>query len=173
MSINTMPTTIEEITEYLKNNHPDTYRDRSGKTILFIITAFRPNLDIVKLLLKHGADPNTSDEYLNPLMPCYFKYKPYSVAITKELLDNGSKLKNIMIEYAANQGNVDAVKLLLEYGASTEMGLEKACGDKDVLKLLGGETQPETVEFIRVLNMCRNFSFRLNDFYDNKQELEN
>jgi len=81
---------------------------------------FSGDEDMVILLLEYGADPNQADSYGDlPL-----NYNLISYEILKELLEHGANPNQIDVsesyplENAIKSGNEEAVKLLLDYGAS-------------------------------------------------------
>ncbi len=124
------------------------------------------NTDAVKLLIKYGANPNQIDEYGRaPLVLAVFygdlnivefllqeKANP-NIQEGEEsrflVLDDGKDEKHLYfktpLNYAVSSGNIDAVKLLLKYGANLNqidecggapLTLAVCYGDPDIVKFL-------------------------------------
>lgn len=78
------------------------------------------HVDIVRILLMHGADPNEKSIVTLPLMQAVFKGY---VDVTRLLLDHGAdanKKDNLELTpliYAAENDNVNIVRVLLNHGA--------------------------------------------------------
>ena len=93
-----------------------------GETALYNASSYC-NYELVKLLLKYGADPNIKeheDGETALFMSSYYD----NVEITELLLQSGAdinmknKLNETALHTACYQGNLNIVKLLLKYGAN-------------------------------------------------------
>ena len=81
------------------------------------------DLEIVKLLLKHNADPNSQDDIERT--PLYFAIFKGNIEIVKELLINGAEVDKQTYGVtpflnALNLERIDIAKILLKHGANID-----------------------------------------------------
>jgi ankyrin repeat protein len=113
--------------------------------------SLRPDPQIVKLLLRSGANPNAPS--YQRLYPLHYATKRCNCEIILALIDSGARLDqpdgegNFPLHYAARRGKVEEVKCLLDAGAKINVRnkdqktpLSFACGfsnrNKAVIELL-------------------------------------
>lgn len=95
--------------------------DRKGRTPLHMAAA-NGHEDIVRLLLGQGADINAADNVITILALFFFQIKfykhvhCYNILLTLLFLQNGWTA----LHYAAKQGYLDMIQLLIDSGASSE-----------------------------------------------------
>ena len=84
-------------------------------------------LEIVKILLQYGADPNISCKGKTSIQEITFK-KVFNLDILHELLKYGAKINHLdedghspLIDICGKSQNVDAIKLLIYYGADVNL----------------------------------------------------
>lgn len=90
-----------DLVEYLLNRYPETINKhtKSGETAL-IWAVYEANLDIVKLLLKYGANPNIAENTPTRHTPIFYTYKDYSgYGKIKTRLE----IRNLLKEYGAEE----------------------------------------------------------------------
>ena len=143
-------------------------QDNLGRTAL--IWAIRyVHIDIVRLLLDKGADPNIPDEFRKtPLI--WASLGDGHIEIVKLLLDRGvdinivSKYGQSALAYASYFGNTDIVKLLLDKGADPNIvdndgktALMNAIdnGNTDIVKLLKKHIATISMQALRRGKMTR------------------
>ncbi|KJV72265.1 ankyrin repeat domain-containing protein [Orientia tsutsugamushi] len=87
--------------------------------------ALKCNIDIVKLLLNSGSNPNIQDKWLNT--PLHHAAFHCNMDIIKLLLNSGSnpniqdKWLNTSFHYAASKCNIDIAKFLLNSGSNINL----------------------------------------------------
>ena len=92
------------------------------------IAIMNQNINLVKLLLKYGADGN-SKQYndIGERTPLHYAVQKNNYELTAILLDNGAnptlgdKRGLSVLHYAARFGFMEIVKLLLKYGADINL----------------------------------------------------
>lgn len=113
---------IKTIKSILFNNNVDIDQyDHFGRTPLIYATIYQ-YVDIVELLLKHGADPQLYDQ--DNLKSClHYASENGNIEITLLLLKYQAQvstqddLKRTPLHSAINMGNLEISKLLIKYGA--------------------------------------------------------
>jgi ankyrin repeat protein len=125
--------------------------DVNEKERPLVLAAEKGNIDIVKLLLEHGADVNGTESKYGSA-PLHFAAQKGYLDVVKLLLDYGADINQLNdqgttpLHFAAEGGNIDIVKLLLEEGAedindtndhgNTPLNFAAINGHIDVVKLL-------------------------------------
>lgn len=145
--------------------------DELGRTPLFW-AVWRNNLVIVKALLKKGANPNHLDNYnKNVLSALHFGWPHINVntiLILEVLLKHNTNIGDA-ITYAGLDGNIEAVKMLIKYGANPK-DAAKHSDNPEILKLAGYSESQETKEFIKVINDSSYYCFATKKFDDNDEK---
>ena len=112
----------------LENKEADVNcRNVNGCTPLHI-AIMNQNTNLVKVLLKYGADPNAK-EYndIGEKTPLHYAVEKNNYELAIMLLDNGAnptlgdKRGLTVLHYAARFGFIEIVKLLLKYGADINL----------------------------------------------------
>ena len=109
----------------------DTKNER-GQTLLYGEVEKANNLEIVKLLVKYGADVNAIDHYRIPVIDRAVVSR--DINIIRFLIDNGADIESAetsdkgsqyspidLLYYPIIEGRLDIVKLLLENGAKASL----------------------------------------------------
>lgn len=126
------------------------YKDENGVAPL-TRACINGDIDIVKVLLSHGADPNDTCNYNSSAL-----HKTSDIEIIKLLLKHGAKV-NIqnnngdtpLIVICDYYGDEEIVKLLLEHGA--KVNIQNKNGETATDKAFGNEFT-EIVEVLRKAN---------------------
>ncbi len=85
----------------------------------------RGNVELVRLLLEKGADPNATDSFYGAT-PIVWAAQKGNVQIVKMLLEKGATGKEQVVIGSAREGNAEMVKMLLELGNLTDETLGDA-----------------------------------------------
>ncbi|SFE41146.1 ankyrin repeat domain-containing protein [Thermophagus xiamenensis] len=108
----------------IAKTNPDSANE-NGQTPL-MLAAFNGHTEVVKLLVKNGATINRSDN--KGLTTLHFAASGPFPETVKYLLDNGAainatdKIENFTpLMYAASEGNMEVVKVLIKYGANPSL----------------------------------------------------
>lgn len=109
---------FEAVKETLKHS-PDSVNavNEAGNSVL-VIASYKGQVEIVKLLLKKGANPNLTSAEGSPILAAVFKG---DLAIAKLLLKKKVSLTavgrdgNSALHYAVLNKDIEMVKLLLKY----------------------------------------------------------
>lgn len=111
-------------------------RTQQGRTALMMAAKRNGNADLVRLLLKNGANVKTPGD--TTLIPAA---QSGDVEIMRMLIESGAdvncvspRLGETPLMYAAASGNVEAVRFLLAKGANPNAGL------KNLARVIGGST---------------------------------
>ena len=122
----------------------------NGKPLLFAID--RCYLEIVKLLLKHNADPNRLNN--DGDTPLYLAVSKGHIDIVKELLSNGAEVNRRALGFtpfsnAMISNQINIAKILLKYGANVdEIIAPHWFGDQTSLHDATSYGNLENVEFL-------------------------
>lgn len=143
---------IEKVRRLLRAGAVVDARTNLRRTALLIATTYSGNLEVVKLLLDHGADVKSKDTYDETVLTSAAKRS--DADMVRELILAGADLNArsfplpvepsfTPLAWAAREGNIETVKLLLEHGAaddekSLQTALLVAClrGATDKVRLL-------------------------------------
>ena len=142
-------------------------RCNDHKTPLHLASYFG-NVEIVRLLLDHGADPEanaTGDFEDKPLHKVsYGKYRSEAdgVRVVQLLLERGADVNTrrndhwTPLHVASCFGNVEIVRLLLDHGADPEANAEAGMGEKPLHKVSYGKyrSQEDGVRVAQLLLEC-------------------
>jgi ankyrin repeat protein len=115
----------ERVKEFLKRGANVHYR-RGGWTVL-MFAAREGHVDIVRLLLDHGADANVTSESRDGATPLTIAAEHGHVEVIKLLLSRGADVNgrnahdNTALMYAAQYNHVDVAKVLLNANADTQL----------------------------------------------------
>ena len=124
--------------QILEKKIPVNYQEQKYGESMLSIATYQNNIKSVKKLLELGADPNLYVDTMNrsgynPIIKAC-KYKKISVEILKLLMDFGGNpnsmtkgvnkngnifhpLRNSAMEEAASSGEIEKIKVLMDYGA--------------------------------------------------------
>lgn len=81
---------LNELTEIIKNFSDINYRDKNGMTFLSIAVQ-QQKLDVIKILLDNGANPNIEDNSgIPPLSYVFLRQTPKTDSVIKLLLEYGA-----------------------------------------------------------------------------------
>src|SRR5688572_1391149 len=100
------------------------------------------HVEVVKLLLERGADPDVRDSFYNATPMSWAAPKGFT-EIVKLLLDKGSKQKDMALITGAGEGFVEIVKVVLEKGDLKPEVLTQA------LSRAEKANKPEVVEILK------------------------
>jgi ankyrin repeat protein len=115
---------LEAVKEWIKNDPESVYKkDVKYHTSLHWATKYNSNAEIIKYLIKHGADVNAKNIYDDT--PLHFAaYANPNVDVMKCLIENGANInaKNNnsgtpLHRAAFNNPNIDVIKCLIKHGA--------------------------------------------------------
>ncbi len=121
-----------------------------GRTALHL-SAHEGHMEVVKLLVKNGADVNLHEEFYQ-LTPLHMAVWKGHTEVAEFLLDNGADPKarekdnETPLYYAATSGNVDTVKFLIDRGANLKD--RESAVDNTVLSLAVGQGETEIALFL-------------------------
>lgn len=91
-------------------------KNRYGATALSFATD-RGHVEAVKVLLKHGADPNLKDSFYNAT-PFLWAASEGNLEIIRLMVENGADLSAAStLGWASSSGNPDVIRFLIEKGA--------------------------------------------------------
>lgn len=144
---------VEAVKQTLKHS-PDSVNavNEAGNSVL-VIASYKGQVEIVKLLLKKGADPNLSSNEGSPILAAVFKG---DIAIAKLLLKKKVLVTavgrdgNSALHYAVLNKDAEMVKLLLKYkidpsiknsDGQTALSLAQAEKQELLIKLLENATK--------------------------------
>jgi uncharacterized protein len=143
---------VERVDEWLRNHpgHVDHYA-ADGFTLLGLASYFG-HLDVVRLLLQRGADPNRAARNSLRAAPLHSAVAANHFEIARLLLEHGAAVDAdeqgglTALHVAAENGSVELVKLLREHGArpvaadngQTPYDLAVQAGHREVAELLEG-----------------------------------
>lgn len=97
-------------------------KNRYGATALSFATD-RGHVEAVKVLLKHGADPNLRDSFYNAT-PFLWAASEGNLEIIRLMVENGADLSAPgTLGWASSGGNPDVIRFLIEKGAPGAKGL--------------------------------------------------
>ncbi len=119
--------------EFLLQNGADVdTKNERGQTLLYGEVEKANNLEIVKLLIRYGADVNAIDNYRIPIISRAVVSR--DIDIIRFLLDNGADIESAenpdkgsqyspidLLYYPIIEGRLDIVKLLLKNGAKASL----------------------------------------------------
>ena len=90
-----------DLVEYLLNKYPENINkhNKNGDTAL-IWAVYEANLDIVKLLLKYGANPNQHEKTLTGRTPIYYTNRDHSGSGNIPLM---LEIRNLLKKYGAEE----------------------------------------------------------------------
>lgn len=110
---------VDTINELMENKsiHVDA-TDDDGNTALFVAIE-DGNIEVIKVLLKHGADINIIANDQTPLLFAIYEGKP---EVVKLLLSRGAKVEEgeSALQHAYKSGRQEIVQVLMEQGANAE-----------------------------------------------------
>ncbi|KAH3765533.1 hypothetical protein Pelo_2606 [Pelomyxa schiedti] len=97
-----------------------------------IASTYSKNLELVSLLLTHGASPDSTDEYLRPFLWCFAVYFDYnweeyfSIVKRHSLQDriNPKWSGSSLLQHLCKEGNLEGVSRLIEGGISMDSNTE-------------------------------------------------
>ncbi|KAF7280465.1 hypothetical protein GWI33_005860 [Rhynchophorus ferrugineus] len=119
-----------EVKILIKNGIDVNTRHKLGWTPL-MVAVINGHQDIVQLLLENGANPNLSDNYINPTRTAQEHHlHPIEVLMIRDeefstILNNKATFRGFTaLHYAAIANNIETVKLLLSYGANPALETE-------------------------------------------------
>ncbi|WP_420573514.1 ankyrin repeat domain-containing protein [Kordia sp.] len=149
--------TIKSILE--TGTHPDSLKDKRGDSLLAeIIDAYGTidpvHVEMIALLLAHGANPNADD--FRPLIhqACYRRKEEFGDQIIKLLLEHGADIESLrmhekqsLLQSAAYNGRLWLVKDLVEKGHDSNYK-DKNGNSALVLAIQGNESTVETLQFL-------------------------
>ena len=142
---------LKEMKEYLRSEFEKKTKTRErneGQTYLHF-AAYLGHVDIVKVLIRNGADVNAVDRYMETAL--HFASKYGHVDVAKVLIQNGAnvnavdKWKKPALHWAARTGHVEVAKMLIRNGANvnaveednwTALHIAAYDGHVDVAKVL-------------------------------------
>lgn len=144
---------LEAVKQSIKNS-PDSVNavNEAGNSVL-VIASYKGQVEIVKLLLKKGADPNLNSNEGSPILAAVFKG---DIAIAKLLLKKKVLLTavgrdgNSALHYAVLNKDGEMVKLLLKHkidpsiknsDGQTALSLAQAEKQELLIKLLENATK--------------------------------
>jgi ankyrin len=98
---------------------------------LLPVAAHSGNIEMARLLLEHGADPNKEGEFSDYHFPLYEAISKGYYPMVELLLAKGATAKRGMA-LAASLGQLDILPLLLDHGADPSAGLHAAARENRV-----------------------------------------
>ena len=136
---------LEEMTSLLTEN-PDLLSQYSphGFTALSMAVHFG-NEDIVRYLLRHGADPHLFSQNGYRVFPLHTAIDANFEVIAKMLIEAGAEVNSVQssgmtpLHYAAQNGNIELLIILLEKGALVDYKNEQGMTPSDLALLKGHE----------------------------------
>lgn len=139
---------LEAVKQTLKQS-PDSVNaiNEAGNSVL-VIASYKGQVEIVKLLLKKGADPNLSSAEGSPILAAVFKS---DLAIAKLLLKKKVSLTavgrdgNSALHYAVLNKDLEMVKLLVKYNIDPTI---KNADGQTALSLAEAEKQELIIKFL-------------------------
>ena len=161
------PTMVKMLMKYIKNIDARTNR---GSTALHYACNFQL-VDIVKILLEHGADQNIIEiEY--DFYPIFYVVVQNNIEITKLLIDNGANpnnqdyMGNTIIHYAIMNNHTEILDYIMEAypvrGQSSNVYVEDINSKND---LTGDHIDPNIVN-IEGLTITHLLLYNYKDIYD-------
>jgi uncharacterized protein len=142
---------LAEVKRCIKLNPDSVNATNADGNTLLLIACYKGKVDIVKYLLKKGANPNSTSGEGSPILAAVYKN---DVEIAKLLLKRNVKLDakgrdgNSAVHYAVLNHSVEMVELLLKKGidlnivnsdGQTALSLAKAEKQEVLIKLLEAE----------------------------------
>lgn len=113
-------------------------KTRYGATALSF-ACDRENIELVKLLLERGADPNSRDTFYGEV-PLGWALSKGNAQIVKLLLDKGATGIERALGQGIQSGNIEIIKVVLEKGGLKQETLNgalvRASGKKEIIELL-------------------------------------
>ena len=114
--------TVELIDLLINNGLDIKANDKHGQTS-FYLACFRKDDSLANYLLEKGADVNSGK-----VVPIHAASSFSSASLVAKLIDNGANIndqsspqKDTPLHYAAAEGNIEVIKMLLEKGADTKL----------------------------------------------------
>ena len=186
------PTTLFNIGAYLKKGRAETKEGGGGYCVTgntpLHVAAEKGHVEIAKLFLEHGADPNAKEK-LGGETPLYWAVSFDHTDIAKLLLKHGADPNNkskryiedgrAVLHLAVHTGDVDLMRLLLEKGANpnvrdrygyTPLHIAALRGFPQVVELLlkyGADPNARNADGKTPLDMVQSFArFALEDGED-------
>jgi len=157
---------VVALKSYLDNGGDIDVVDYTGTTAL-LMAIVQNKMEAVEVLLKNGANVNICDGMnYTALLEAVLKNKEFSIKYVELLLEKGANVnvqtipeKHTPLMFAAEEGDIEVVKLLVKKGADTKLkdsldktAVQKAIKNrhKEVVKFLSQITDdPQTEKMIK------------------------
>lgn len=149
-----------------------------GATALFFASE-KGHLDIVKLLLKHKADPNAKDTFYQTT-PLVWALQAQRFDVATALIEAGAKDANVALVFAARAGNAGLVKIVLEKSKPSADSLSRALSSApkdhpeiaEMLKKAGAKPSTASANSAKPLTVDPNSLKRWEGTYGNAAGVE-